>query len=241
MTTKEAIRRRVWAALVASGAARFPGAEGRIPNFVGAEAAAARLAGLEVWRRARRLKANPDSPQRPVRLRALQEGKVVYMAVPRLRQAACFLELDPARLPADALRQAATIKGAFRLGRPVTPEEVPPLDLVVVGSVAVNGRGVRIGKGGGYSDLEYGLGRAYGFLTADTPVITTVHPLQVLGEVLPRQRHDILIDWVVTPEAALRTEPEGTKPEGIYWDLLGEGKLAAIPALTMLREHQREG
>lgn len=238
MTSKEAVRRRVWAALVAAGAARFPGAEGRIPNFVGAEAAAARLAGLEVWRRARRLKANPDSPQRPVRLRALQEGKVVYMAVPRLREAACFLELDPARLPAGVLREAATIKGAFRLGRPVTPEEVPRLDLVVAGAVAVNRRGVRIGKGGGYSDLEYGLGRAYGFLTADTPVVTTVHPLQVLEEALPRERHDLVVDWILTPEAALPTDPEGPRPEGIYWDLLTEEQIRAMPALQRLRARQ---
>jgi hypothetical protein len=37
------------AALLAAKVARFPGAEGRIPNFTGAEAAAERLRRLPVW------------------------------------------------------------------------------------------------------------------------------------------------------------------------------------------------
>ena len=72
-----------WARLEAERASLFPGARGRIPNFRGAAAAADLLAGAAEWKAARVLKCNPDSPQRPVRLRALEEGKVVYMAVPR--------------------------------------------------------------------------------------------------------------------------------------------------------------
>ena len=34
---------------------------------------------------------------------------------------------------------------------------LPPIDLIVCGAVAVNARGARVGKGGGFSDLEYGL------------------------------------------------------------------------------------
>jgi 5-formyltetrahydrofolate cyclo-ligase len=74
----------VWSALQGAGAARFPGARGRIPNFVGAEAAAERLRGTDGWQRAATLKANPDAPQWPVRQRALEDGKTVFMAVPRL-------------------------------------------------------------------------------------------------------------------------------------------------------------
>jgi len=95
---KQAIRDRIWTLMEERGAAAFPGARGRIPNFVGASAAADRLATLDEWRRARVIKCNPDAPQRYVRLRALREGKVVYMALPRLREARCFWELDPRRL-----------------------------------------------------------------------------------------------------------------------------------------------
>jgi 5-formyltetrahydrofolate cyclo-ligase len=40
---------------------------GRIPNFVGAEAAADQLAALPAWEAARVVKANPDKAQRAVR------------------------------------------------------------------------------------------------------------------------------------------------------------------------------
>src|SRR6266540_5987164 len=57
---------------------------GHIPDFIGSEQAAARLAELPIWRQARVVKANPDAAQAPVRLRALRDGKILYMAVPRL-------------------------------------------------------------------------------------------------------------------------------------------------------------
>ena len=79
------------------------------------------------------------------------------MAVPRLRDTHPFRLLDPRKLNAKQVREAATIKGALRHGRVVAVEELPEIDFVLCGSVAVNLSGARIGKGGGYSDLEYGL------------------------------------------------------------------------------------
>ena len=38
--SKQAIRERIWSLFTERGVARFPGAVGRIPNFIGAEAAA---------------------------------------------------------------------------------------------------------------------------------------------------------------------------------------------------------
>ena len=55
------------------------------------------------------------------------------------------------------MREAATIKGALRHGKVIDLEQVPQLDFILSGSVAVNLKGARIGKGGGFSDLEYGL------------------------------------------------------------------------------------
>ena len=84
LAAKAALREEVWSAMRAAKVARFPGAAGRIPNFTGAEAAAERLRAMPAWRAAGTLKANPDSAQLPVRQRALEDGKIVYMAVPRL-------------------------------------------------------------------------------------------------------------------------------------------------------------
>src|SRR5439155_14764975 len=196
--TKQDIRDQVWHALEQSRARRFPGARGRIPNFVGAERAADRLRELDVWNRAKVLKCNPDSPQRPVRLRALKEGKIVYMAVPRLRELKCFIELDPSRLGENAIR-ASSIGGAFRFGQPVSPQHMKAIDLIVCGTVVVNWLGARIGKGGGYSDLEYGLAHEARLVRRTTPIVTTVHDLQVLDEELPVLPHDIPVDYIVTP------------------------------------------
>ncbi|MDX1657236.1 MAG: 5-formyltetrahydrofolate cyclo-ligase, partial [Nitriliruptorales bacterium] len=92
---KAELRQQVWDAISDAGVGRFPGAHGRIPNFTGAEDAAERLRDTDAWRSAATLKSNPDSPQWPVRQRALEDGKLVYMAVPRLREEQPFFLLDP--------------------------------------------------------------------------------------------------------------------------------------------------
>src|ERR1700726_1156750 len=111
LAAKAALREQVWAAMSAARVARFPGAAGRIPNFTGAEAAAERLRALAVWQAASTVKANPDSAQWPVRQRALEDGKIVYMAVPRLAGPEPFFALDPDHL-SEPPRAAASIKGA---------------------------------------------------------------------------------------------------------------------------------
>jgi 5-formyltetrahydrofolate cyclo-ligase len=93
---KQELRARIWALLERAGAVKPPGtAVGKIPNFVGAEAAAEQLGELPVWQAAQVVKANPDKAQRAVRAKALAEGKVLYMAVPRLANKLPFYLLDP--------------------------------------------------------------------------------------------------------------------------------------------------
>lgn len=230
---KDAWRSRIWAAMSERGVARFPGARGRIPNFTGAERAAGRLAGLDVWERTTALKSNPDLPQLPVRAAALAAGKLVVMAVPRLRTAEPFLLLDPDVLDVPP-RRAASIAGADRYGRPLGVDLVPCLDLVVCGSVCVNAEGVRIGKGGGYSDLEMALGIEDGWIDDDTAIATTVHPIQVVDSDLPETDHDFRVDLIVTPEGVIRS-PRRRRPPGILWDHLGTEKIDAVPALAARR------
>lgn len=232
--SKEEIRDRIWNLMEREGVARFPGTRGRIPNFQGAERAARRLSQIEDWREAKQIKANPDMPQRPVRELALSQGKVLYMAVPRLRSEKCFLELDPSRLR-GRFREASTIRGAFRLGKPVSPEEMDSIDLIVAGSVAVTKKGGRVGKGGGYSDLEYAIGREVGIIDEKTPIVTTVHRLQVLSNDIEMKIHDIPLDFIVTPEEVIVTRSRFSKPEGIYWEILEEEKAKSIPILTRFR------
>lgn len=229
---KQAVRERIWDALEAEGIARFPyPPHGRIPNFEGASEAADRLATLPEWREATVLKANPDAPQLPARRRALREDKTVYMAVPRLRDADCFVELDPARLAdTDA---AATVSGMDEAGVGVGPDEMPAVDLVLSGSVAVTESGARIGKGEGYSDLEFAVLVDLGLVDDATTVVTTVHERQIVDSAA-LAAHDVPVDVVVTPERVIRTGATG-RPEGVDWDLLTEDRIEAIPVLRRLR------
>ncbi len=239
LAAKAALREEVWQALRAAKASRFPGAAGRIPNFAGAEAAAERLRSTPEWHRARTVKANPDSAQLPVRQRALQDGKTVYMAVPRLAEPDPFFLLDPDHL-ADSPRKAASISGAGRSARRLAVADLSPVELVVAGCVAVGEDGARLGKGGGFADLEYALASAAGLIGSNTIVVTTVHELQVRpAGSIPATAHDVPVDLIVSPERIIDCRASrGPRPrDGIRWDELTEEKIAAIPLLSALRRH----
>ena len=231
MRSKDEVRRDVWRSMDRDGVSRFPGAEGRIPNFAGAKAAAERLARNSGWQSAEVIKANPDSPQTHARRLALTQGKLLVMAVPRLRDQHPFRLLDPKRLSEDEIREAATIKGALKHGKVIDLEEVPELDLVLTGSVAVNLKGARLGKGGGFSDLEYGLMVEMGKIDRRTLVATTVHPIQILRENLLMTAHDIPVGLVATPRAVIEVDGAHRRPPGILWDHLQPPQIHEIPVL----------
>ena len=213
------------------GVSRFPGAQGRIPNFADARAAAERLAAHPAWKRATTIKANPDAPQTYARRLALEEGKMLVMAVPRLRAYHPFRLLDPAKLTKKQQREAATIKGALKYGKVIDLEQVPKLDLVLCGSVAVNLKGARVGKGGGFSDLEYALLAEARRVSDKTVIATTVHPVQVLSEDLLTTAHDIPVDVIATPTAAIDVERAFQRPRGVLWDHLQPPQIHEIPVL----------
>ncbi|USZ70706.1 5-formyltetrahydrofolate cyclo-ligase [Natronosalvus halobius] len=230
---KDAIRERIWDDLESSGVARFPyPPHGRIPNFEGASEAATVLADQPEWRAAETIKANPDAPQLPVRRRALRDGKTVYMAAPRLRDERCFLELDPETL--QDYDAATTVSGSSTHGTAVRPEAVPEIDLIVSGSVAVAETGTRIGKGEGYSDLEYAILRELDLVDDETVVATTVHERQLIASFEP-DAHDVPLDLIVTPERIVRPE-SADRPAGIDWNALADDRLDEIPILRALRE-----
>lgn len=231
---KQALREETWDALAVAGVARFPGARGRIPNFTGAEAAADRLASTGLWRAASTVKSNPDSPQWPVRQRALEAGKVVFMAVPRLRDEHPFLRLEPDALDVSP-RKASSIKGSSEHGVPTAVEQLQPVDVVVVGCVAVDRTGARLGKGGGFADLEFALATAAGLIGPRTSIVTTAHPLQVVDdERVPMTDHDVPLDVIVTPDEIIACSGKHARPTGVLWDHLPAAKIDEIPLLRRL-------
>ena len=231
---KQEIRERVWSLLESEKVSRFPGARGRIPNFKGAEQCALKVGELEAWDNAKVIKANPDSPQRAMRHLGLKQGKTIYMAVPRLREEKCFVELDPKRLGKN-LYAASSIKGAFEFGRQVSVKQMKRVDLILCGSVAVNRSGARVGKGGGYSDLEYALALEFDIVTPETPILTTVHDLQLIWKDIDLKPHDIAVDYIVSPSRITYCNSTLPKPKGIYWEYLDDEKINSIPLLKKLK------
>ena len=228
---KQTIRETVWDRLSEDGIARFPfPPHGRIPNFDGADVAAEVVCHRHEWQQASVIKCNPDSPQRPIREQALVAGKLVYMAVPRLRDERCFLRLDPDEI--DDHGRAATLSGSEEYGEAVLPDALEPIDLIVTGSVAVSRRGDRIGKGEGFSDLEYAILIELGLVDSTTPIMTTVHSSQIVDIPFERKEHDIRLDLVGTPDTVIEiTEPKPKHP-GIMWELLSDDACKQMPILA---------
>ena len=231
----QAIRERIWTLLEQSGASP-PGAHGRIPDFDGADTAADRLGQLLEWQTAGVVKANPDRAQLPVRQRALHEGKLVFMAVPKLAEIQPFYRLEPRELHQAGLNldDVAAHQTAARAVPKAQLTELQPVDLIVCGSVAVNHNGVRIGKGAGYAGIEVALLAETGLLAARTTIVTTVHDLQLLGEPLPRNSHDFTVDYIITPSQTIQC-PNPHRPTGLDWQHLQPDQLRAIPILRSLR------
>ncbi len=236
---KDMIRRRVWDLMLREGIAKFPlPPHGRIPNFVGAEEASRKLTELDLFRNAKVVKVNPDSPQKLIRYYVLSMGKLLIMPTPRIRRG--FLLIDPSKVPRSKYLEASTIKGAFRWGKVVKPWDLPKVDLIITGSVAVDLWGGRLGKGEGYSEIEYGILRELGKVSDNTPIITTVHDIQVLNQRLPRDPWDYTVDLIITPTKVIKAR-ERYRPKGILWDLLSTEKLDEIPILREVRNYLRGG
>ena len=101
------------------------------------------------------IKVNPDSPQRPLRAEALRRGITIFIPTPRLRGG--FKKLDPRLIPPDKIEEAASLSRGDRWSEEVALADMPALDAIVCGSVAVTRDGRRCGKGEGYSDLEFAI------------------------------------------------------------------------------------
>jgi 5-formyltetrahydrofolate cyclo-ligase len=237
-SAKSVVRQRVWKSLVEAQMNIGPAFD-RIPNFVGADLAAKRLSELDEWKRARIIKCNPDPPQIPVRLRALYEGKLLFSPVPYLAKGYPYLRIDPEKLAARNVdfETAATSQGFPQYGDPIGFEDMPKLDFCVVGCVAVTRRGGRTGKGAGFADLEQGVFRELALVDASTPIATTVHSSQVVGDSdVIMENHDSALNYIATELELIATKTPHPQPRGVAWGEVRADQFADIPFLSELRE-----
>ncbi|MGM0555870.1 MAG: 5-formyltetrahydrofolate cyclo-ligase [Myxococcota bacterium] len=228
---KPKIRDRIWTELRDQKQARFPfPIQGRIPNFKGAEDAAERLLDHAIFEGVERIKCNPDSPQKYLRRMALERGITVFVPTPRLK--AGFMCFDPEKIPEDHHKDASMLSRWDAWKEDIALEDLPQLDLIVTGCVAVTESGKRAGKGEGYSDLEFGILEELGH--NPVPVVTTVHELQVVED-FDIEDHDIGLSVIATPERIIEVDDPPSPTGGIDWDRLSDEDLEEMPVLRELR------
>lgn len=104
---------------------------------------------------------------------------------------------DVARVARGTVPDGTTVLG---------PEALATCGLIVTPGLSVDGRGARLGHGGGCYD------RALRHRSPGTPVVTLLHEDEVSQELLPLEAHDQLVDGYVTTTGRLvwlRDEPAG--------------------------------
>lgn len=85
----------------------------------------------------------------------------------------------------------------------------------------------------GYSDIEVALLAEAGLLQPTTTIVTTVHELQVLDEPLPRNDHDVTVDYILTPGRTIACTRR-YRPSGISRELVTPEMKSAIPVLSVV-------
>lgn len=243
--TKNSIRKKVWEFMERNDIANFPRpVYHRIPNFKGAAAAGDKVTSLPEFQEAKNIKVNPDKPQEEVRFRTLEAGKSLYVPTPRLTQG-LFNRLEPEPdCTKESLRKMSSRYGIDSLSKPVPMASRLKIDLVVIGSVAVDRLGRRIGKGEGFADLEWSMAASHhSAVTAETVVVSTVHDIQVFDE-LPKSlfhSHDLPVDIIVTPTEVIRISNRLPKPDHLQWEIITREKFEQIGILKELQFREKKG
>jgi 5-formyltetrahydrofolate cyclo-ligase len=88
-----------------------------------------------------------------------------------------------------------------------------------------------VGKGGGFSDLEYALLVEAGRVGPRTLIATTVHSVQILPEAIEMRPHDISVDVIVTPDGVMALHTVFPRPRGLYREALAPEKIAEVPVI----------
>lgn len=244
-TSREAIRRRVWADLrgVARPDSRFHWNFAEfITDYEGSEAGAERIRALSAWRESELMFITPDNNLEVVRRKAMEDGKRFVMSTYGIARG--FLYINPASLPADCYGWAATLDGMDRFAQVVGLQDIATLgkfDLLVTGASAISTSGIRFGKGHGYFDLEWAMFSEAHCLTDNPLVVCAGHDCQVIDIDLVGSEFDTRVDLIVTPTRTIPIPKEhGHQPGRVVWERLEPGMVERIPPLQELRMLQEK-
>jgi len=200
--SKQAIREWVWEKLTKEQIAKFPlPCYGRIPNFRGMENASKQILKLSEFKKANFIFSAPDYVLHSLREITLQNSKELLMATPHIQG---FLLLKD--VPLKMISKAVTIKEMHNFGTQINLNQISrPIEIFCQGSVAVDRKGNRLGKGKGYGDQEFQLLRSEGLITAQTVSITLIHDIQLFDDFsYLMEPQDVPMQVILTPTEIIR-------------------------------------
>ncbi|KAI2619942.1 hypothetical protein GGR54DRAFT_639707 [Hypoxylon sp. NC1633] len=249
ISSKGDVRAKIWQELrkVAYPDSRFDYDFSRfIADFDGSQAAADKLLSLRTYQDCDTVFITPDNCLEYLREKTLSVGIRVLTTTYGIRRG--FLLLDPAGIEKSLCKYASTLDGMERVGKYVSLADIVALNsrigCMVTGAGAINHKGIRVGKGHGFFDLEWAMLYSLGAVQQETPVVALVHDCQVLEEELQSEEFDTMCDLLFTPTRTVSTRSvkinfSAKKPTcGILWDRLEDGMLEDIPPLQELKTLQ---
>ncbi|HOA88395.1 MAG TPA: 5-formyltetrahydrofolate cyclo-ligase [Propioniciclava tarda] len=207
-----------------------------IADFEGSPACSDRVRALDAYATTAPVFITPDNSTEDLRMKAMADGKKILMTTYGIRRG--FLLLDPADVPAEDRRYAATLDGMDRYATPVTMAELrqgPVIELLVTGGSAVSANGVRFGKGHGYFDLEWAMLSEIGRVNEASQIVDVVHDCQVVDEHMDGEDHDVAVDWIITPTRTIHIPQPGRRIGHIRWEWLPGTELEFLPPINELR------
>ena len=195
--TKNFIRQRIWERLEKENLATFPKpCYGRIPNFFGSKKACERLVELKEFIDAKCVFCAPDYVLKRARelvsIHNLERNKILAVATPHMKR---LLEIK--NVPKNEIGLATNIRGFEKYGKKLKTS----VALFIQGSVAVDLKGNRLGKGKGYGDKEYWYLKNHDLLDEDAKVITIVHETQIMNDFSDVMNvMDVKVHYILTPK-----------------------------------------
>jgi len=193
---KKEVRYYIWDLMQRRKIAIFPlPPHGRIPNFKDAQIAALKMKKLPQYQTAKCIFTGPDGVLRPLRDQVLRDKKILAYATPHMKE---MKMIKP-----EGTRIDTSIRGLIQKGERLTEN----VDIAVVGSVAVDFKGNRLGKGSGYGDREIGYLRSNNLIADDFRIGTLVHTIQLIPDLsMFKEPHDIPVNFILTQKELLYTK-----------------------------------
>lgn len=238
----ETYRERIWNELmkVARPDSRFHwDFSSFICDFQGSEKCSDRVLEIDALktRGDRRLFITPDNCLEDLRFKLICAGIPFVMTTYGIVRG--FYELDSSLIPKSDHRYAATLDGFDRYAKPITLAELQKgqkFSLLVTGGSAVSQNGVRFGKGHGYFDFEWAVLSELGLIDPSSVVVDVVHDCQFVNEVMPAERHDVAVDWVVTPTRSIHIDQTTRQRGQVYWEMIPGTEFERLGIVSELRE-----